>query len=60
MKSGGSGYLHELTNMEKSHMSEQKEDGFKGIWAKNAFLIITLVKKFVSNLKELSMRYKFG
>ncbi|KAL4493517.1 hypothetical protein ABPG72_007525 [Tetrahymena utriculariae] len=59
-----SGYITgDLTNAEKSlgDMSTNKQEkGFRGIWKRSALLIITFTKKFINNLKELTMSYKFS
>lgn len=57
----------ERSNQEKysqiepgSQEAPKKTGGLRGAWLDNAFLIITLTKKFINNIKELSMKYKFA
>lgn len=44
--------------LEDSIATEQNK-GFIGLWKKSGFLILTLVRKFILNTQELSMKYKF-
>ena len=52
----------ELTCLEQSvfEPSVKFPRGFNSIWSKSAFSILTLTKKFITNMKELSMKYKFS